>query len=98
MRFKTATLTSLILGCLFPAFGSDIRTIGQTQGDLQPIHDWKAAKATNKSDTQMAKAMSERPLPHWKDLAVQDYVKSVGDPVVVVKLAYGSTVPFEFRS
>lgn len=80
---KTTSLTTFILGCLFTACGSDIRTIGLKQVDLQPIHDWKAAKA--------AKTRGERPLPHWKDLAVEEYVKSVGNPVVVVKLAGGET-------
>jgi len=91
VSLKTSCLPTFILSCLFTAYGSDIRTIGQKQVDLQPIHDWKAAQAANRSNAQAARTIGERPLPHWKDLAVEEYVKSVGDPIVVVTLAGGAT-------
>jgi hypothetical protein len=82
---------TFILGWLFTTFGSDIRTIGQKQVDLQPIHDWKAAKAEKRSGSQVARTVGERPLPHWKDVVVEEYVKSVGDPIVVAKVGGGAT-------
>ena len=88
VSLKRASLTALIMGCLSTASGSDIRTIGQTKVDLQPIHDWKAAGG---SKTNEAKGRGERPLSHWKDITVLEYVKSLGNPVVVVKLEGGET-------
>lgn len=88
VSLKRASLTALIMGCLSTASGSDIRTVGQTKVDLQPIHDWKAAGG---SKTNEAKGRGERPLSHWKDITVLEYVKSLGNPVVVVKLEGGET-------
>ena len=62
---------------------ADIRTVGRVKVDLQPIHDWNEAKSDNSSKSN-APSLGERPLQHWKEISVSEYVSSMVNPVVVI--------------
>ena len=76
---------------------SDVRTVNQKKIDLQPIHDWKMAKTEGVSYTNAA-GTSERPLQHWKDIFITEYVKTLGSLVVVARLGDGTTQTIMLRN
>lgn len=79
------------------SLANDVRTVSKKKIDLQPIHDWKMAKNEGASYTNAA-GTSERPLKHWKDISITEYVTTLGNPVVVAKLGDGTTQTIMLRN
>lgn len=61
---------------LLAARASDLRTISGKSVDLQPIHDWEENQK------------GERPLKHWKDIELVDWVDQGphGHPVATIRI------------
>jgi hypothetical protein len=51
--------------------GAEVRTVGNTEVDLQPLIDWSAKKK------------GDRPLKHWKLLQVLELKKQAAAPVLI---------------
>jgi hypothetical protein len=72
---KSFLVTVLGLIAVLPATAGDLRTINNRTVDVQPIHDWRAAKGS----------LEARPLKHWKDLKVLELQQTISSSMHIVK-------------